>query len=164
MTRTAERRRKAGLCIGCGDEPEPGQVRCITCLKKQADYRWNRNYEQWQAGVCIRCGAKHDRGTRLCGGCAEKQASSSLRSWKAEKKTHHHDGCGAMGAARFSDDWDEVDCRRCLACRDRPLKRRTRAQLEQDARHRAATYARLRADPVRWRRHLEKQRKRRRQG
>lgn len=79
-------RSEAGLCTGCGSQPEPGNTMCARCLKKKAA-RQQRRYMRLQAlgldangpMLCVVC--LRDKPTiaeGMCGTCCEALATAQL--------------------------------------------------------------------------------------
>ena len=87
-------RKANGKCVGCGNAPLPGHVRCAKCMEIHDKY--NRLYnarqkyakngkirrsERYEYGLCYICGESLDTDKRLCKKCTETMIENVKVNW-----------------------------------------------------------------------------------
>jgi|ERR1700728_1322290 len=121
-----QRRRKGGLCVGCGRRPrEEGKIRCDSCLDAaHRSYAKNMTAQKRAArkvsaaslrasriesGACADCGGRReDLAGLTCGGCRRKNNNALSRLRKTRLSAGLCSRCGRAKQNRALDN-----CRNC---------------------------------------------------
>ena len=85
MTITYINRKKAGLCVECG-QPSDGKVRCASCARRFSVRRYERQQERIRNGQCAWCGKPAKE--RLCDSCRQIE-----RRYAEEYKRRRNELC-----------------------------------------------------------------------
>lgn len=88
--RTYDRRKEAGLCPRCGEQPaRPGRVYCEACSHRSSEEKSAIKQRRKDAGKCVWCERPARPGKRMCISCAIRAANYSAKYYKnqAQKRS-----------------------------------------------------------------------------
>ena len=101
--RRSEARKKAGLCIRCGNvSPEEGRSMCEPCREDRRAAKRARHAERRAAGLCVHCAAPAPGGKAYCEPCAK--ARSKRRNLEAKREADRR---------RYAERRAKGDCTSC---------------------------------------------------
>lgn len=114
-------RKKAGLCVECGEHNDrPGKTYCSKCSKIKSDIIKYTRQQRYKKGVCIECGGnKIDKSKKMCEKCRQKYANR-MRKLKNDRKNVYR--CYYCGAKELHTKTNGEKANYCPKCREEILK------------------------------------------
>lgn len=102
------KRRRQGLCVGCGSQPEPGKTRCTSCLDKSRVASRKHRDTNVKHGRCARCSSPATN-QKYCEPCREWQRQYRSRVANERIRLGVCRACGKCEAAHPNQR-----CRTCI--------------------------------------------------
>jgi len=139
INKTAKKRRKNGLCPGCGNVPESGYIYCKTCVSASAASGARARKERKTAGLCINCGKQPPRPKKAwCQDCFTnwQQSYQAIQNSGICCKCKTRDARPEKVLCQECADYSTLTClqrrekyrqeKRCTVCGDPALENRSR--------------------------------------